>query len=47
LPVSEERMDLVKEDQPVIFPDTIVAGAEAVTVFDPGVDLFWRVDKVN
>jgi len=47
LPVSEEMMDLVKEDQPVIFPDTIVAGAETVTVFDPGVDLFWRVDKVN
>jgi len=47
LPVSDQTMDLVKGDQPVAYPDAIAAGDETVTVFDPGVDLFWRVDKVN
>ena len=46
LPVSDQTMDLVKGDQPVAYPDAIAAGDETVTVFDPGVDLFWRVDKV-
>ena len=47
LPVSDQTMDLVKGDQPVAYPDAITAGDDTVTVFDPGVDLFWRVDKVN
>ena len=46
LPVHEEEITLVKGDEAVRYPEQIKAGAETVTVFDPGVDIFWRVDKV-
>lgn len=47
LPPHDALMHLVKEDTPVRYPEQITAGDETVTVFDPGIDLFWRVDKVD
>ena len=46
LPVSDQTITLSKQEQPVAYPQQITAGAETVTVFDPGVDLYWRVDTL-
>ena len=46
LPVAEQMMHLIKDDAPVTYPKEITAGDETVTVFDPGIELFWRVDKI-
>ncbi len=43
LPVNQEKMTLVKEDEPVIYPEKFQTGAGPVTLFDPGFDLYWRV----
>ncbi|MEE9313542.1 MAG: dihydroorotase [Rhizobiaceae bacterium] len=45
LPKNEETMTLVKETQPVVFPDQVETGAGPVTVFDPGFDVYWRVKE--
>ncbi len=42
LPVNEETMTLVKEDQAVTFPTGFETAAGHVTVFDPGFETFWR-----
>ena len=47
LPINQETLTLIKDDQPVAYPDVINAGDETVTVFDPGVDLYWRVDTLG
>jgi len=38
------RLRLIRERAPVSYPAMISAGDETVTIFDPGVDLFWRVE---
>ena len=38
------RLRLIREREPVSYPAMISAGDETVTIFDPGVDLFWRVE---
>jgi dihydroorotase len=43
LPANTEKMTLVKQDDPVRFPDHIETGAGPVTVFDPGFQVFWQV----
>ena len=43
LPPNNETIVLVKEGDPVTYPDKIATGAGPVTVFDPGFPLFWRV----
>ncbi|MFD1343487.1 dihydroorotase [Litorisediminicola beolgyonensis] len=40
---NEETITLTKGD-PVEYPETISAGEETVTLFDPGFPLHWRVD---
>ena len=44
LPVHDEMMTLVKDNMPVKFHEQINVGDETVTVFDPGVEIFWRVE---
>jgi len=44
LPVNTEMMTLTKQSEPVSYPEFVETGAGNVTVFDPGFDLFWRVD---
>ena len=44
LPVNTKMMTLTKQSEPVRYPEFIEAGAGNVTVFDPGFDLFWRVE---
>ena len=43
LPVNEEMMALVKQDEALAYPKKIETGAGPVTVFDPGFPLYWRV----
>jgi dihydroorotase len=47
LEASVQKMHLRRQDRPVEYPRTIMAGDETVTVFDPGVELFWQVVKVG
>lgn len=44
LPVNEETITLVKEADPVAYPEKIETGAGPVTVFDPMFPLHWRVE---
>lgn len=43
LPVNEERITLVRREEPVEFPVKIFTGAGPVTVFDPMFPLHWEV----
>ena len=45
LPVNEERVTLVRQDAPVDFPAKVMAGSEAVTVFDPMRPIHWNVER--
>ncbi|MCE2518195.1 MAG: dihydroorotase, partial [Alphaproteobacteria bacterium] len=44
---SAQKLHLNRRDTPVQFPEAITAGDETVTVFDPGVELFWEVTEVG
>ena len=44
LPPNEDRITLVKRDTPAAYPAQIDAGAETVTVFDPGFPLYWHLE---
>ncbi|KGJ04100.1 dihydroorotase [Paracoccus halophilus] len=44
LPANEDRVRLVKRDEPVTYPTHIAAGSETVTVFDPGFPLYWQLE---
>ena len=44
LPVNTAAMTLTKQSDPVRYPELVETGAGNVTVFDPGFDLFWRVE---
>jgi len=41
------RLRLTRSEVPLNYPATIKAGADTVTVFDPGIDLFWRADRID
>ena len=41
---SEDRIALVREAEPVSYPEKIETGAGSVTVFDPGFPLHWRIE---
>jgi len=41
---NEERITLVRRDQPIAFPAKIETGAGPVTVFDPMFKLYWEVE---
>ncbi|MEM8948749.1 MAG: dihydroorotase [Pseudomonadota bacterium] len=43
LPSNVETMTMVRDTDPVTYPDKIETGAGPVTVFDPGFPLYWRV----
>ena len=40
---NEEKIELVKRDEPIVFPEKIETGAGPVTVFDPMFPLYWEV----
>ncbi|WBU55621.1 dihydroorotase [Paracoccus sediminicola] len=44
LPPNEDRVTLRRQDEPIRYPETITAGEETVTVFDPGFDLHWQME---
>ena len=43
LPPNDETIAMVRDDNPVTYPEKIETGAGPVTVFDPGFPLYWRV----
>lgn len=43
LPVNEQTTTLCKSETPVTFPDKIETKAGTVTVFNPGFEVFWKV----
>jgi len=44
LPANKDKITLRRQDAPVTFPDTVPCGDETLTVFDPGMPLYWQVD---
>lgn len=47
LPVNDSLMTLIKQDDPVQFPECVQVGDEKVVVFDPESPLHWCVQSVN
>lgn len=45
LPPNESTISLVRQPEPVKFPDKIQTGAGEVTVFDPGMPVYWKIEK--
>ena len=43
LPSNDNSIVLIKDDEPVEYPEKIETEAGPVTVFDPGFPLYWRV----
>ena len=44
LPPNTEKVRLVREDVPVIYPNSIDVAGAPMTVFDPGFPLHWRAE---
>ena len=44
LPVNDQTMTIVKDSDAVAFPKSVPTGAGDVTVFDPGYEVYWRVE---
>jgi len=47
LPVNPQKTRLVKQQEPVAYPETIAINDETITVFDPGFPLHWRVENLT
>ncbi|AUH64337.1 dihydroorotase [Paracoccus zhejiangensis] len=45
LPPNEDRITLTRRATPATYPETITAGVETVTLFDPGYPLFWHLES--
>ncbi len=45
LPPNEDRITLTRRGTPAAYPETITAGDETVTLFDPGYPLFWHLES--
>ena len=45
LPTNPETITLRRQDTPVTWPATVDTEEGPITVFDPGVAVYWRVDK--
>jgi dihydroorotase len=42
---AEDRITLVRGEEPTTYPEKVETGAGPVTVFDPGFPLFWRIEE--
>ena len=47
LDINEVKMRLIRTSEPAVFPKNIKVGAETVTVFDPGMPIYWHVDHTT
>ncbi|TVR49599.1 MAG: dihydroorotase, partial [Rhodobacteraceae bacterium] len=47
LPVNSATITLQKTESPVSYPDKIETGAGPVTVFNPGIPLYWQVTQAG
>ena len=41
---NEDRITLVREDHPVVYPAQVLTEAGPVTIFDPGFPIHWRIE---
>ena len=46
LPVNSERVKLIKEKDPVEFPNKVLTPDGEITVFDPGFPISWSVKSI-
>ena len=46
LSLNPQKTKLVKQQNPVDYPETIAIGEETITVFDPGFPLYWDVKNL-
>ena len=44
LKVNKNKIRLIRKSKVAIFPDTISIGNETITVFDPGIPIYWHID---
>ncbi len=44
---NEDRIRLFKGTEPIELPQSIAAGSDRITVFDPGFPLFWRHQAID
>jgi dihydroorotase len=44
LDINEAKIHLIRTSEVAVFPKHINVGSETVTVFDPGVPIYWHVD---
>ncbi|NRB18471.1 MAG: dihydroorotase [Rhodobacteraceae bacterium] len=44
LDINDVKIRLIRTSEPAIFPEHIGVGTETVTVFDPGMPIYWHVD---
>jgi len=44
LDITDTKMRLIRTSEPAVFPKSINVGPETVTVFDPGMPIYWHVD---
>ena len=47
LPVNEDRITLVKQDAPVIYPESRATPDGHLTIFDCGTPLYWAVQDAG
>ena len=47
LPVNEDRITLVKQDAPVIYPESRATPEGPLTIFDCGTPLYWAVQDAD
>jgi len=46
LPLNSERIKLIKETDPIEFPNKVFTGEGVITVFDPGFPVSWSVKSI-
>ena len=47
LPTNQQRITLTRQETPIEYARQLNAASGSITVFDPGVDLFWRVEPIQ
>ncbi len=47
LGINDTKMRLIRTSKPAVFPENISVGVETVTVFDPGMPIYWHVDHAK
>ena len=44
---NDDQITLTRQDTPVAYPEKIETGDGPVTVFDPGFDIHWQIERAR